>query len=122
MKKIIKCPLCEYKPASGNSRPLVDLHHHITIKHPEYHKNHKTDGTKCWCNPRIESFKRYTIKEFSDSLYWICEGYWFKIYSKINGEVVKKVPIEHIYVDIAKEQEKDENTLIKERIKVVKEK
>ena len=63
----------------------------------EKEKEHKTDGTKCWCNPRIIKVlpKKYTIKEFFDSLYWEKDNYWFKIVSDINGEV-KKIPIRHI--------------------------
>jgi hypothetical protein len=27
------------------------------------HKEHITDGTKCWCNPRVEKVKRKTDKQ-----------------------------------------------------------
>jgi hypothetical protein len=63
-------------------------------------RKHKTDGTKCWCKPKIESFKpkKYTVKEVFKETYWKKDNYWFRIVSTINGEEIK-IPLHRIIND-----------------------
>lgn len=63
-------------------------------------REHKTDGTPCWCNPKVIKVKakKYTVKEVFDSLYWTKDDYWLVLGSDING-CVKKIPLHHILLE-----------------------